>query len=149
MSDDRQGMYDGWKRNWAQTNEWWDKTNDFIGRAFSLATSEEIRCPCMKCQNVRCFDKVILTEKLVQNGFTSDYEMWVFHSEKYTAVAVEGSRNDWASADRIDEMLEAIRPEFDLDTEDPPTPEVEEFFRLLKASEEPSHEHTKVTLLAF
>jgi hypothetical protein len=46
-------------------------------------------------------------------------------------------------------MLEAIRPEFDLDTKDPPTPEVEEFFRLLKASEELLHEHTKVTVLAF
>jgi hypothetical protein len=33
--------------------------------------------------------------------------------------------------------------EFDLDTEDPPTSEVEEFFRLLKALEESLHEHTK------
>jgi hypothetical protein len=49
----------------------------------------------------------------------------------------------------MDEMLEAIQPEFNLDTEDPPSPEVEEFFRLLKASKEPLHEHTKVTLLAF
>jgi hypothetical protein len=49
----------------------------------------------------------------------------------------------------MNEMLEAIRPEFDLDTEDPPTPEVEEFFRLLKASEELLHEHTKVNVLAF
>jgi hypothetical protein len=52
-------------------------------------------------------------------------------------------------ADRMDEMLEGIRPEFDLDTEDPPTLEVKEFFRLLKASEEPLHEHTKVIVLAF
>jgi hypothetical protein len=49
----------------------------------------------------------------------------------------------------MDEILEAIRSEFDLDTEDPPTPEVEEFFRLLKASDESLHEHMKVTLLAF
>jgi hypothetical protein len=49
----------------------------------------------------------------------------------------------------MDEMLEAIRPKFDLDTEDPPTPEVEEFFRLLKASEELLHGHTKVIVLAF
>jgi hypothetical protein len=49
----------------------------------------------------------------------------------------------------MDEMLEAIQPEFDLDTEDPPTLEVEEFFRLLKASEEPLHEHTEVIVLAF
>jgi hypothetical protein len=103
----------------------------------------------VKCQNARCFDKVILTKHLVQNGFTVDYETWVFHGEKYIVVTVEESVNDWAGADRMDEMLEAIRPEFDLDTEDPPTPELEEFFRLLKASEEPLQEHTKVTKLAF
>jgi hypothetical protein len=103
----------------------------------------------LKCQNARCFDKVILTKHQVQNGFTADYETWVFHGEKYTTVAAEESVNDWVGADRMNEMLEAIRPEFDLDTEDPPTSEVEEFFRLLKASEEPLHEHTKVIVLAF
>jgi hypothetical protein len=59
------------------------------------------------------------------------------------------SANDQADANRMDEMLEAILPKFDLDTEDPPTSKVEEFFRLLKASEELLHEHTKVTVLAF
>jgi hypothetical protein len=86
---------------------------------------------------------------LVKNGFTADYEMWVFHGEKYTAVAAEESVNDWTGVDRMDEMLKAIQPEFDLDTEDPPMSEVEEFFRLLKASEELLHGHTKVTVLAF
>jgi hypothetical protein len=132
MGDERQWMHDGWKRNGAHTDEWWEKTSDFIKCAFSLATTEKIRCACVKCQNVRCFDKVILTKQLVQNGFTVDYETWVFHGEKYTVVAAEESANNWASADRMDEMLEAIRPEFDLDTEDPPMMEVEEFFRLLK-----------------
>jgi hypothetical protein len=103
----------------------------------------------MKCQNVRCFDKVILMKHLVRNDFTSDYETWVFHGKKYTTGAAEGSGNDRAGVDRMDEMLEAIRSEFYLDIEDPPTPEVDEFFRLLKALEEPLHEHTKVTLLAF
>jgi hypothetical protein len=98
---------------------------------------------------VRCSDKVILTKYLVRNGFTADYETWVFHGEKYTTVTVEESTNDRVGADRMDEMLETIQLEFDLDTEDPPTPEIEEFFRLLKALEEPLYEHTKVTLLAF
>jgi hypothetical protein len=57
----------------------------------------------------------------------------VFHGEKYITVAAEESMNDRAGVDRMDEMLEAIRPEFDLDTEDPPMSDVEEFFRLLKA----------------
>jgi hypothetical protein len=73
----------------------------------------------------------------------------VFHGEKYTAIAVEESVTDRAGANRMDEIREAIRPEFDLDTENPPTLEVEEFFSLLKASEEPLREHTKVIVLAF
>jgi hypothetical protein len=39
----------------------------------------------------------------------------------------------------MDGILEAIQTEV---TDDPPTVEVEAFFRLLKASEEPLHEHT-------
>jgi hypothetical protein len=73
----------------------------------------------------------------------------VFHSEKYTKVIAEGSGNDQMGANRMDEIFKAIQPEFDLNIKDPPTPEVEEFFRLLKASKEPLHEHMKVTLLAF
>jgi hypothetical protein len=98
---------------------------------------------------MRCFDKVILTKHLVQNDFASYYETWVFHGEKYTVVTIEEFGNDRTGANRMDDTLEAIRLEVDLDTEDPPTPEVEEFFRLVKASEDPLHEHMKVTLLAF
>jgi hypothetical protein len=68
MGDDRRWIYDGWKRNGAQIDEWWEKTDDFIERTFSLATTEKIRCPCM-------------TKHLVQNGFTAYYKMWVFHGE--------------------------------------------------------------------
>jgi hypothetical protein len=41
--------------------------------------------------------------------------------------------------DRMDKMIEAIQVEV---TENPPTTEFEVFFKLLKASEEPLHEHT-------
>jgi hypothetical protein len=142
-------MYDGWKKNRAHTDEWWEKTNDFIEHAFSLATTPKIRCPCVKCQNARCADKVILMKHLIKNGFATNYETWVFHDDEYTVVTAEESANDRVGADRMDEMLKAIQPEFDMNTEDPPTSEVEEFFRLLKASEELLHEHTKVTVLTF
>jgi hypothetical protein len=46
----------------------------------------------------------------------------------------------------MDEMIEAIQEEV---TKDCPIVEVEVFFKLLKALEEPLHEHTEVTLLAF
>jgi hypothetical protein len=140
MGEDRRWMYDGWKKNGPQIDKWWKKTNDFIERAFSLVTTPKIKCLYVKCQNVGCGDKVILTKHLIKNGFATDYETWVFHGEKYTAITAEESTN---------EMLEAIRPEFDLDTKDLPTPEVEEFFRLPKASKELLHGHTKVIVLAF
>jgi len=72
------------------------------------------------------------------------YELWVHHGESCPQDAVEEEDDD-----RMHEMVEALIPEIDLDSEDPPTPEVRGFFELLKASEEPLHEHTKVTQLAF
>ncbi|WVZ64235.1 hypothetical protein U9M48_013790 [Paspalum notatum var. saurae] len=78
------------------------------------------------------------------------YETWSFHGEKETRVKTEGEADDdLACVDRMDEMLEALQPEFGLNSEDPPTKEFEEFFKLLQALEEPLHEHTKVSLLAF
>jgi hypothetical protein len=46
----------------------------------------------------------------------------------------------------MDMMFEAIQAEV---IEDPPTAEVEAFFKLLKASKELLQEHIEVTLLAF
>jgi hypothetical protein len=43
-------------------------------------------------------------------------------------------------------MLDSLRPELNLSSEDPATPEVSSFFKLLKDSEEPLHEHTNVNL---
>jgi hypothetical protein len=59
----------------------------------------------------------------------------------------------------MEEMLDNVRHELltvdsenlgqPTDYEDPATPEVEKLFELLKAAEEPLHEHTKVTVLVF
>jgi hypothetical protein len=49
----------------------------------------------------------------------------------------------------MDQMLEDLQPELALDHHDSPTPEVQKFFDLLKASEEPLHGHIDVTVLKF
>jgi hypothetical protein len=49
----------------------------------------------------------------------------------------------------MDEMLDAIRPEFKTHPEYPPTPEMHKFFDMLRASEEPLHEHMIVSVLIF
>jgi hypothetical protein len=46
-------------------------------------------------------------------------------------------------------MLEDLQPELAPDHHDSPTPEVQKFFDLLKALEEPLHGHTDVTVLEF
>jgi hypothetical protein len=51
--------------------------------------------------------------------------------------------------DRMDEMLDAIWPELETNREDLPTPKVQKFFDMFRGSEEPLHEHTKVSVLAF
>jgi hypothetical protein len=77
----------------------------------------------------------------------SRYEVWTFYGESCTRVVVEDEHDcDARDVHRMDEMVEAIQVEF---TEDPPTAEVEVFFKLLKASKEPLHEHTDVSLIAF
>jgi hypothetical protein len=60
-------------------------------------------------------------------------------------VEEEDDRN---GDDRMDEMLDAIRPELETHPEDPPTPEVQKFFDMLRTSEVPLHEHqVKVRIL--
>jgi hypothetical protein len=57
--------------------------------------------------------------------------------------------DDRSGDDRMDEMLDAIWPELETNHEDLPTPEVQKFFDMLKASKEPLHEHMTVSVLAF
>ena len=151
MGEDRRWMYDGWDKTGrkAHSAEWRIKTQAFIDHAFSLTTRNEVRCPCRQHGNGKFHNRMDLVKDLVEFGFTPNYETWVFHGEKETPVEREGEADDgWADIDRMDEMLEAIQPEFDLNSKDPPTKEAEEFFKLLKAAEDPLHEHTKVSVLA-
>jgi hypothetical protein len=76
------------------------------------------------------------------------YEVWVHHGKEVpeNELVVEDVMPD---EDRMDEMLNAIYLEFEADFEDPPTPEVQMFFELIKASEEPVHEHTTMYVLCF
>jgi hypothetical protein len=127
-------------------DEWIDKATTFLDHA--LSWSKIVWCPCSLCKNSRCLEeKITITIHLCKNGFVPGYEVWTFYGESGTRVIAEDEHDyDVGDVDRMDEMLEAIQGEV---TDDAPTMEVEVFFKLLKASEEPLYEHTEVTLLAF
>jgi hypothetical protein len=86
-----------------------------------------------------CFDKNKVALDLCQNGFVLHYEVWLHHNKSVTQAIEEDEVDYSTGVDRMDEMLKVIQLKLNLYTEDPPTTEVEVFFKLLKASEEPLH----------
>ena len=81
-----------------------------------------------------------------------NYEVWVHHGEIVPSINLPiVPTNDFDDYDKMDEMLDDLREDIDIPSEsvDPPTAEVKKFFDLLKASEEPLHEYTSVSILAF
>jgi hypothetical protein len=97
---------------------------------------------------------------LCKNGYMPSYEVWVHHGEDPPPrIISEVQSHEEGDYDRMEEMLDDVRhehlpvdsenPDQPSDYEDPPTPMVQKFFKLLKADEEPLHEHTKVIVLVF
>jgi hypothetical protein len=127
-----------------QMSGWTNKATTFLDCAFSRL--KIVRCPGAHVADARIRGAWRTREPLPYICVRS-YEVWAFHSESSTRVIAEDEHDcDVGDVDRIDEMLEAIQAEVN---EDPPTAEVEAFFKLLKASEELLHEYTEVTLLTF
>jgi hypothetical protein len=88
---------------------------------------------------------------LCKFGFMPGYDVWTYHGEtihQRTTSVVE-DEDDRSGDDRMDKMLDVICPELETNREDPPTPEVQKFFDMLKVSEESLHEHMTVNVLAF
>jgi hypothetical protein len=150
MAEDNGWMFGGSKKSGAETREWMNKTQEYIDHAFSLPNNQGVKCPCSRCRNVLCEDKMTLTLYLCKFVFMPGYEVWTHHDElvRQTALVVE-EEEDKRHDDRIDEMRDAIWPELETNPEDPPTPEAIKFFDILRASEESLHEHTTVSFLDF
>jgi hypothetical protein len=144
-------MYGGWKKSGAHTTEWMNKTQEFIDHALYGRLDEGVKYPCSRCRNALCEDKRTLTMYLCKFGFMPGYDVWTHYGEtihQRTTSVIE-DEDDRSSDDRMDEMLDAIRPELETNREDPPTPEVQIFFDMLKTSKEPLHEHMTISVLAF
>jgi hypothetical protein len=161
MEDDRRWMYEGWKKRGALLSEWVAKTYVFLDYAFARSeTVTDVRCLYSKCRNIYFLDRRTMSIDLCKNGYMPSYEVWVHHGEDPPPrIVSEVQSHEEGDYDRMKEMLDDVRHELLLvdsenpcqppDYEDPPSPEVQKFFELLKVAEEPLHEHTKVTVLVF
>jgi hypothetical protein len=81
---DREWMYCGWKHD-RISNEWVNKTNEFLDHAFSipeLVESDIIKCPCSMCQNYFRHKRRKVELHLCHNGFKENYQTWTAHGER-------------------------------------------------------------------
>jgi hypothetical protein len=77
-------------------------------------------------------------------------EVWEHQGEVVANLTVEEKENnDWTGSDAMHEMLDSLYPKLNLSPEDPPTPEVSRFFKMLKDFEKSLQDHTDVSILAF
>jgi hypothetical protein len=76
-------------------------------------------------------------------------EVWMHHGESACQTTSIAKEDDRTGDDRMDEMLNAIRPELETNPEVPPTLEVQKFFNILRASKELLYEHRIVSILTF
>jgi hypothetical protein len=149
MGDSPNWMYEGFKKGGCHTSEWFAKTQMFLDHAAALSQIDNISCPCNKCRNMTSHTKRQVTLHLCSHGFVPGYKVWYLHKKSRLERAAEVEVDDGEDVDRMDHMLEDLQPELDPDHHDSPTLEVQKFFELLKASEEPLHGHTDVTILEF
>jgi hypothetical protein len=129
-----------------------NKTQEFIDHAFSLPINRGVKCPCSRCRNALCEDKRTLTLHLYKFGFMPGYEVWTHHGESVHQItaSVAEEEDNRRGDDRMNEMLDAILSDLEIDSENPSTSEVQKFFfDMLRASEEPLHEHTTLSITTF
>jgi hypothetical protein len=129
MAKDRAWMYNGWSRNERHSDDWVAKTKDFVDHVFSLSLTGTVRCSCRRHENNIFLNKEIVSLDLCQFGFMPGYEVWEHHGEVVPNQNVEEEENnDWACDDTMHEMVDSLRPELNLSSEDPATLEVSIFF---------------------
>ena len=81
--DNRDWMYDGRISQWNYTEEWGEKTEQFVNRAFDIPSKPRtVFYPYSKCDNEKPQDKETMSTHLLKFGFTPSYKTWTFHGEK-------------------------------------------------------------------
>ncbi|KAL5575707.1 hypothetical protein UlMin_017406 [Ulmus minor] len=75
-----------------------------------------IRCPCIKCGNLKFLDPKTIKDHLFVNGVLKSYTIWFWHGETTGSVHVEGdSESGFEYGDGLDavDMVEAVFREYD------------------------------------
>ncbi|KAL0455757.1 UNVERIFIED_CONTAM: hypothetical protein Slati_0914900 [Sesamum latifolium] len=121
---------------------------EFLNFAFTnpkFISHGQIKCPCTKCDNRKFLSRKDVHLHIVRNGFIRGYEIWYAHGESLNR------RNDASGSLSVSNeegsryramVMDALGPEpipNQTCEEQPPNPEAQKFFDLLKVlwNEEP------------
>jgi hypothetical protein len=151
--EDREWMYSGRLGQGQVTNEWIDKTDAFLERAFGEAAkgASKLVCPCSNCVNRKRQTKKVMGEHLWRNGFTAGYTRWVYHGEdgrmreEVVRPRVEDYDADAGVADMLNDYHEAQFAEGR--TEEEPEATARAFYDMFAAAQKPLHGQIKVSQL--
>jgi hypothetical protein len=131
MVDEWRALYDGFNDIGKHSAEWVQITKEFLKLAFAGGYSEA-SYSCSRCENRRMMSEYEMSSHLAKKGFMSNYILLHQHGEVQPAIADESDRND--DVDWMDDMVADIGREYNLESKDP-SPEVQNFYRLLTTSE--------------
>jgi hypothetical protein len=145
MAEDRWAMYDGFSDKGAHSAEWFEIAKNFLKLAFA-GDHREAKFPCNRCQNRRMLSKYEMSHHIAKHRFMLNYLVWHQHGEVQAAAPTESDGSD--DDDQMDDMIANIGMEYDLGSGDQhPLPELQNFYRLLAASDEKVHDGTELTVL--
>ena len=145
---DRGWMYSGWKRG-RPSNEWVEKTKEFLDRAFSipeLVESDTIKCPCSICRNYFRQKRPRIELHLCHNGFRENYQMWTAHGERRENQDHESGQEleheGFGETDRMEDMLVDLAGEQPPLVDESPTGFAQAFYNMVASADEKVHEKT-------
>ncbi|XP_066396736.1 uncharacterized protein [Miscanthus floridulus] len=147
--DDRQWMYTGYQKRGQYTNEWIEKANDFMTKAFANGR-RHAWCPCRKCKNKAMKTYEEMGKDLVNNGFVENYTRWTMHGERHRAreEVVRQRIEEFDSEAGVAEMLNDHDMAFDEGSaEQEPEQTAKAFYAMLDAAQQPLHGRTNVSKL--
>jgi hypothetical protein len=138
-------MYDGFSDKGAHFTEWFEIAKNFLKLAF-IGDCREAKCSCNRCWNRRMLSEYEMSGHTAKHEFMSNYLVWHQYGEVQAVTPAESDESD--DENQMDDMIADIGMEYDLGSGDQhPPSEVQNFSRLLVASDEKVHNGTELTVL--
>jgi hypothetical protein len=159
---DRTWMYERFNPSKTQLrHEFIRGVNEFVETAKNsryYLSEGAIRCPCVKCRNMKLFDEAYVKTHLYKYGFKPDYWIWTEHGEERVVESdlaghssnLECDDDDGNQFEMMHNMVTDAFGPFVGDTYhsygetvnevEPPNPECQKFYDKLMAANQPIYE---------